>query len=318
MKFRAWLGAIAALLAPLAAFAFVPESGFYQQYTTDNGSKGGGTGIAIEIQNEYLFAAGYVFSANGAPTFVTMQGFLLLQTDGSWLLSTSPSNASNGLVAYSGGQCIGTTASCPYKKPTPAKIGDFAIQFFGENSATLTWGATGNTASSTLRRFSFYTGAESGREYISLSGQWDLLIARGVAADGIDYEGDRLIFNSYTNPDSSGNSTVIGCVANNDGSATCSTHTLVAHVTPCVGSTCAGKSHYDVTVLNSTGKIIRVHSFDSNVGAGSFTRSFYGTTHFCPAGVSTIALCVDSTAHFNAYRSGDAQFANYGVGMSQP
>jgi len=61
MKFRAWLGAIAALLAPLAAFAFVPENGFYQQYTPDNGSAGGGTGIGIEIQNEFLFAAGYVF-----------------------------------------------------------------------------------------------------------------------------------------------------------------------------------------------------------------------------------------------------------------
>jgi hypothetical protein len=99
MRFYKWFSAAAILLTPLTVLAFVPESGFYQQFTPDNTASKGGTGIAIEIQNEYMFAAGYLFTPTGIPTFVTMQGFLTLQADGTWTLSTSASDPSNGLAA---------------------------------------------------------------------------------------------------------------------------------------------------------------------------------------------------------------------------
>ena len=317
MKIRAWLSAFAILLAPLTAFAFVPESGFYQQFTPDNGSSGGGTGIAIEIQNQYMFAAGYVYTATGVPTFVTMQGLLLLQSDGSWNLSTSPSDPGNGLAAYSGGQCIGTTANCPYHAPAATKIGDFNIQFIGENIATLTWGTTANQANTILRRFHFYTGPS---EATSLLGQWDVVISRGVSADVLDYEGDKLVLYSASTPDSSGNSMLLGCVPSNAGTPTCTGRSIATNVTPCTGLFCFGSSHYDAIVSNGSGAtpIVRVYSFDSNVFAGEFTQSFHGTVHLCPSGAASVSACNISMAHFIAYRSGSAQYAQSGVGMSQP
>src|ERR1700685_3680463 len=97
------------LAAAMPAQGFTPESGFYNLFSSD--AKGReGTGIAIEIQNDYMFAAGFVFRANGTPTYVTIEGQLQHRANGSWGLSDP-----RGLAAYSGGQCIGTLEHCPYR-----------------------------------------------------------------------------------------------------------------------------------------------------------------------------------------------------------
>jgi hypothetical protein len=65
-------------------------------------------------------------------------------------------------------------------------------------------------------------------------------------------------------------------------------------------------------------QIVRVYSFDSNNAAGAFTQSFYGSAKLCPSGQTTIAACNTTTVHFNAYRSGSAQYVQSTSGMHQP
>ena len=308
MNLRHMFCAAMLLVAPLSSFAFVPESGFYQLQTSDNTTGGGGTGLAIEIQNQYMFAAGYVYVPGGAPTFVTMQGALTLLSDGTWVLSTSQSDPSNGLAAYSGGQCIGTIANCPYQKPTATKIGNFGIQFLGEGDATLAWGAQNNIAGVKLRRFNYFNGAD---EPASLLGQWDFLISSSAGSNGLDYSGDRIALDT----DTAGN--IRGCIANNNGTAVCTAPRIAVTASTCGQPNCS--INYLMSVyVGTTSHIVRVYSFSSNNSPGAFTQSFHGTVSFCNNGVSSPLSCGDSSAHFVAYKSASSQYSHTGTGMHQP
>lgn len=308
MKFRHLFCAAVLLIAPLSSLAFVPESGLYQMQTPDNTTGGGGGGLSIEIQNQYMFAAGYVYTPSGAPTFVTMQGPLTQLGDGTWVLGTSQSDPSNGLAGYTGGQCIGTQANCPYKKPVATKIGDFGIQFLGQGYAGLSWGAPGNIASATLRRLNFFTGSN---EPSSLLGQWDVLISSASGANALDYSGDRIVFDA----DSSGN--IIGCTANNNGAASCTAPRIAVTASSCGQPNCA-INYLAVVYVGSTSHIVRVYSFSSNNLPGAFTQSFHGIVHFCNSGVASPLTCNDSSANFVAYKSASSQYAHTGAGMHQP
>lgn len=84
-----------------------------------------------------MFAAGYVYRAGGVPTFVTRQAPLSVLSDGTRGLGTSQSDPRHGLIASSGGQCIGTVANCRYHTPTATNIGNVAIRFPGAGAAPL-------------------------------------------------------------------------------------------------------------------------------------------------------------------------------------
>jgi len=212
------------------------------------------------------------------------------------------------LIAYSGGQCIGTVANCPYHKPTATKIGNFGIQFVGEGYAGLSWGAQGNIAGATLRRFNFFNGAN---EPSSLLGQWDVLISSPSAANALDYSGDRIVFDA----DSSGN--IIGCTANNNGAPVCTAPRIAVTASSCGQPNCA-LNYLAVVYVGSTSHIVRVYSFSSNNLPGAFTQSFHGTVHFCNSGVASPSSCNDSSANFVAYKSASSQYSHTGAGMHQP
>ncbi len=314
MKFRHLICAALFFLAPIASFAFTPEAGFYQQHTVD--ATGGGTGITIEIQNEYMFAAGYVYNPDGSPTFVTMQGQLLQQSDGSWKLS-SVGDPNNYLATYSGGQCIGKTANCPYKKPTASVAGDFTIQFVGENLAAVTWGGGGNQITSLLTRFNFNSG---GPEPISLAGEWDVLVDASTSNRYL-YSGEKILINKVVSLlGSATNRLLTGCVPLFEGSPSCSSLTIGATGTLCTSCSPVVYNYsfaIQDTDLGTSKNIIRVYHFSSVGGVNNaFTQTFKGTVDFCPDGVTSTTLCTATVGtKFVAYRSASAQYAVNGKGM---
>src|SRR5438128_230417 len=109
MLLRRFLLVAAFLGAPLSAVAFTPETGFYSVPSQP------GTGLAVEIQDQYAFVAGYVYDTIGRPTFVTAQG-ALTRSGEIWVLD-SP------LYVSSGGQCIGSASNCPYHAPATISAG---------------------------------------------------------------------------------------------------------------------------------------------------------------------------------------------------
>lgn len=119
---RRFAWSLAALLGSLAtsAHAFTPESGFYWNPAEP------GSGIAIEIQDNILFLAGYVYDTQGRATWVTSAGAV-----------TGNAGYSGTLDTFRGGQCIG----CAYTANTPnGSAGPVSITWTSETVATFTWG----------------------------------------------------------------------------------------------------------------------------------------------------------------------------------
>lgn len=299
--------------APLASEAFTPESGLYFIKTSD--ATGSGTGLAIDIQNEFLFAAGYVFTSSGSPTYVTIQGKMTLQSDGSWGLSDPA-----GLFTYAGGQCIGSKTSCPYKSPKGTSIGGFTINFAAENIGTLTWGPAGNSASVTMIR----TGFSGGDNPSSLLGEWDIVFDRQGAAigDGLQFEGDKLkVSKVQALAGSSTDKLFTGCVPNGEDDPDCGSAQF-AHAVSGTYKSCTGfcAPTYQLAAFTNNilppAKIVRVYTFTENGLGGQFTGTFRGTVNLCPAGVATVDACTaNPNIPFVAYRSGSAGYAVNGKGM---
>ena len=134
---RGLLLGCALLLSLLAtpARAYTPESGVWWNPNEP------GTGILIEIQDNFLFAAAYTYDNAGRPIWYTAGGFL----DGN-------ARFTGVLDAFSGGNCPG----CPYR-PNREDLGaggPISIVFNGNDPtrATLTWGGR----SMPIERFQFY------------------------------------------------------------------------------------------------------------------------------------------------------------------
>jgi hypothetical protein len=304
MKFHRVLAMLALAVAPLVSQAFTPESGFYYMYTSDNSAASGGTGLAVDIQNESLFAAGYVYTTTGQPAFVTLQGPLTLQSDGSW-------SRTDNVFVSTNGQCVDTTAKCPYKKPTVSVTGKFTIKFIAENVGTMTWGATGSEQTVTLIRVAFLAGDHPG----SLVGEWDSVFYNGAASSNPQrYSADKIIVQSSTG------GSIIGCLAAGETTSGCGSGTQVI---PVLGNytTTTGSlgpiTTYQLVVFDSTlTNYQRVYSFSENGFGGQFTGTIKGTVSICGANVTSVANCTAvKDRAFVAYRSASANYAVTGKGM---
>jgi hypothetical protein len=158
-----------ALLLTLAlpARAFTPESGFWWNPAEP------GSGLSIEIQDNYLFLAAYVYDAQGRATWYTAQGVM-----------QGNARFNGTLDAFGSGQCIG----CPWRAPNylGAAAGPVSINFRTETAGELSWG--GRTVP--IQRFDFYLTRSAGDLNTELMlGEWAVLIdfySRGVRGD-IDY-----------------------------------------------------------------------------------------------------------------------------------
>jgi hypothetical protein len=220
------LAALPVLLALSApALAFTPESGFY--FTASQG----GTGQAIEIQDDFVFLAGYVYDTQGRATWVTAQGRLT----GNDLFQNAT------LDTFTGGQCIG----CPYTPPTQGpSAGTIRIEWTTETVATLTW----NGQTKTIERFNYALGDTTSM----LEGEWQVVLD-WFELDGVDPEypffGDILIFDSVDrapNPD-----LALGCRPQDSTVGSCDATARADHDT--AGFFNAGTSEHVLVVKDTPG-----------------------------------------------------------------
>jgi len=138
---------LALSLAPPAR-AFTPESGFYWNPVE------GGSGIAIEIQDNFLFLAGYIYDTQGKATWVTAQGTL-----------TGNSIFNSVVDTFTNGACQG----CAYRAPTyGGSAGPITITFTSETRATLTW--LGRTIQ--IERFVYALGDKTAL----MQGEWQAVL----------------------------------------------------------------------------------------------------------------------------------------------
>ncbi len=155
---------IATLLAfaILPARAILPESGWYWHPSES------GRGFNLEIQDNALFLAAFVYRPDGSAAWYTGGG--AMTSDRTW---------SAELYETTGGQCIG----CPYRLATLLYMGSVSITFTSERSATISLlGSTVNVV-----RMDWSNSGVASRD--SLFGEWST--TEGDPAFPV-YFGDRI------------------------------------------------------------------------------------------------------------------------------
>jgi len=202
-----------AVLIAAPARAITPESGFW--YNIDES----GTGISIEITDNFLFLAAYGFDNAGFPTWYTSGGFM-----------TSDRQYTGGLAAFRNGQAFGGPWIAPtYLGDTGGQV-SISFDPNDETRATISW--FGRTYQ--IRRFDIfrilYGAGNNIHQTQRMLGEWTLvfdLYNRSADYRAFPYFGDVLIFDlidTSTNPDF-----YDGCRPTNSLTGFCTTAALSAH-----------------------------------------------------------------------------------------
>jgi hypothetical protein len=164
------------LFASAQLKAFTPESGFWWNPNES------GSGYSIEIQDNYLFMALYVYDEAGNPIWYTADGTM------------GGNSLFDGSLNYT---YDGTCIDCNYTQPITilGERGPITINFLTETTATLQFqGVVKN-----IERFNFLLGDEADR----MLGEWQTVI--DFSSTGVDFpfNGDVLLFDrtSFTGGD---------------------------------------------------------------------------------------------------------------------
>lgn len=155
-----------AMLLTGPALAYTPESGFWWNPNEP------GTGLQLEIQDNFIFVVGYTYDDEGNPLWVSAAGFL--DDNASFSSSDNPEDGT-WLSSFSGGQCIG----CDFTGfPTAHVASEGPISLiFDPNDPTkaeMTWG--GRTQA--IERFQFYLqrgGDGAPIEITKMLGEWQVV-----------------------------------------------------------------------------------------------------------------------------------------------
>lgn len=280
-------------LGATSAFAFTPESGFYWNPAES------GSGLAIEIQDNYVFLTGYVYDTQGRPTWVSSQGLL------------SGNAVFNGqLDQFINGQCIG----CAYRAPT-AQLGvggPISLNWATETTATLQWG--GRTIP--LQRFDYYLTRTAGIDANTekMLGEWQVVFDFYTNPGDSSYQtfpffGDVLVFDTIstsTSPDQAQ-----GCRPTTSLDGRCTTaarnaHDAATNYSP--NSPTAPPSHtHIITVRDSSTSFF---AYYVTVG----TDQFDGVLEVCTSG-----NCGRTGARYypvRGFRSASRKFVQDGTGPS--
>jgi len=194
------------LMFSSALSAFTPENGTWWNPVEP------GTGFLIEIQDNFLFLAGYLYAPDGRPMWYTAQG-------------TMNGNARyvGVLTSFSGGQCLG----CPWRQPA-AQLGaggPVEIIFDTEIAARITFG--GRTTS--IQRFDYYLTRTAGDVKSDMMiGEWQLTVDFSTSPTiSYPYYGDVLVFQTVDrgpSPD-----VFDGCRAENSLDGRCTQAAIAEH-----------------------------------------------------------------------------------------
>lgn len=201
------------LLAAPAAKAITPESGFWYNVSEP------GTGISIEITDNFLFLAAYGFDSGGFPTWYTSGGFM-----------ASDRLYVGGLAEFRNGQRFGQ----PWINPT--YLGDTGGQVTisfdpnDETRATISWFGRTYAIQRTDFFRSAYGTANNMHQTQRMLGEWSMvfdLYNRSADYRAFPFFGDVLIFDiidTSTNPDF-----YEGCRPTNSLTGQCTTAALGTH-----------------------------------------------------------------------------------------
>lgn len=168
------------LAVAFPAHAFTPESGWW--WNPDES----GRGFNIEIQNNTVLIATYVYESNGRPVWYLAQGTLR-----GYGGSSEPTPYVYGeLDRYDDGQCIG----CPYPgRPgrEQAFAGSMRIDFDSRTSAEITW-EDGSTTPIQRHNFALFNPAEPRERML---GEWRMVVDFSTQNDNLAFwSGDALVF----------------------------------------------------------------------------------------------------------------------------
>ncbi|WP_395373755.1 hypothetical protein [Marinicella sp. W31] len=168
------------LLSTSSVHAFTPESGFWFSPN--------GYGVSIEIQDNFLFAAIYVYDETGEPIWYSA---------GAPLVGNSLFDSELNLTV--GGSCI----DCPSSTPTTfvGEGGPVTIDFTSETTGTIQF----NGQIQPLQRFNFLLGDELEK----MLGEWQVVIDASQFIDTYPFTADVLVFRQVEVVD--GDRLVTGC-----------------------------------------------------------------------------------------------------------
>jgi hypothetical protein len=317
-RFTILAGLALAVLAPRAQ-AFTPESGWYYNIAEQ------GSGVSLEIQDNYVFMAGYTYTATGAATWFTAQG-----------LMTGNSRFSGELYAFANGQCLG----CVYRVPdfVGATGGPINIVWQDEISMDLTWG--GVTKRFVRHDYYLTRTANTDAKTEMMLGEWQVvmdLYDRGGDYQLYPFYGDVLVFNlldrartpdyfvgcrpfftDYTNPCTS------SAIAEHDaagfyspGNNPAHTHVIVVKDVPGSGGSPAVYFAYFVNVgTYQFDGVLEIYNENQNPGDGPYypVRGFRSASRsFVETGLgpsSADAKTTSSRAPRGLSESWRAQFGN--------
>ncbi len=188
------------LVCAFSVSAFTPETGFW--WNPDEP----GSGYAIEIQDNFMFVAFYVYDADGNPEWYTAGASL----QGNALFDS--------VMHYTyGGPCI----DCAYTRPITlqGEMGPVTINFLTETTATLQFGGQAKP----IERMRLVLGDT----LQGLLGEWQAVIDFSSANVTFPFNGDVMIFD---NLDRSGATDFVdGCRPDNSVDGYCSAFALQNH-----------------------------------------------------------------------------------------
>lgn len=296
------LAATAVLMAAGPVSAFTPESGFYWNPAEP------GSGLTIEIQDNYVFMIGYVYDTQGRATWLTAQGLMPTVSPG------TNSRFNSVLDSFSGGQCIG----CAYTAPIAnlGSGGPVSLNWTTEIDATLTWGGR----SIPLQRFDYYlsrTGGITPRTELML-GEWQAVLDLYTNPADSDYQaypyfGEVLVFTAIDttpNPDQA-----TGCRPTTSLDGLCTNAAITAHdasaaFSPITDTNSPFERTHVIVVTDAAGNPDVFLAYYVTVG----TSQFDGVVEVCNAG-----QCGQSNARLypvRGFRSASRSFVQSGVGPS--
>lgn len=210
---RAFALSVSALFAVPAAQAITPESGFW--YNPNES----GTGISMEITDNFLFMAAYGFDNAGFPFWYTSGGFM-----------SSDRQYNGGLASFRNGQPFGGVWTPPtYQGDTGGQV-SIAFDSNDETKATITWfGRSYQIQRTDFFRTAYGTGNNIHQTQRML-GEWTMVLDlynRDANYRAFPFFGDVLIFDlidTASNPDF-----YEGCRPTNSLTGRCTSSALSAH-----------------------------------------------------------------------------------------
>lgn len=207
---------LASLLAAPAAHAYTPESGIWWNPAES------GTGVVIEVQDNFMVVAAFVGDAQGKATWYTAGAFLTgnARFDGSLDLtvgSQCPGCAYTGFPTVQAG--AGGTVRIIFDQADPTK-------------ASLTWG---NGRTIPIERYPFYLkrpedGAGVTVQTTKMLGEWQAVMDfSSNSASSFDYYGDVWVFDEFEHDNATNRWYYDGCRPDNSQVGGCSQNALAFH-----------------------------------------------------------------------------------------